>query len=168
MREGKINIQIPFPIILLVETEVSVVQTLKDYLVCKKSYIPILRNLEETLIDSQGNLYKRVGVSPLGFINVLAGFRFKYAGFGVCYVAKEIEKLGLISGEELKKKGEQIIKHKKGFYNETTLEIERWKAEFDMLRDREDILRYLFYFASPSHYNNPDIRDERWRSRRRL
>lgn len=153
--KGKTNIELSFPIISIIGKDVEVMKGLDEYTICLKSFIPNLNKLNEYIIDSQGNFYKRKEVISLGYINFLRGFSLKFAGFGVCYVDKKLEKLKELTVEELKEKGKNIIKYKKRYYNETTLNISKFENEFEILGKREDVLRHLFFFAEPTLFEKP-------------
>ena len=166
MVKGKLNLELSFPIILLVENQVSIAQEPAEFLIRKRSYIPTLRKLEEKIIDADGNAYRNTGITALGNINWFGGFSLSYTGFGVCYVSRELVKTGHLSVEELKAEGRTILQSRKRYFGGTTLNIKKWAAEFKNLTHREDVLRYVFYFAGTSYYKNPDANDKEWRSLR--
>jgi hypothetical protein len=66
---------------------------------------------------------------------------------------------------ELKQLGFDIVKSNKKHYKETTLDIPRWEQEFNFLTEKEDCLRYLFYFSDTSRFYDPDKKDVGWRER---
>lgn len=163
--KGTLNINISFPIISNIENQFYVSQTILNYTVCKRSYIPILSRLNESIIDSEGVHYKRKEVSFTSYINLLGGLSLKYGGFGASFVHKNVEKLKILSTEQLKETGNKILSYKQDFFSRTDLPIEKWRKEFEILEEREDVLRYLFYFTDTSRYHNPDIKDSQWRER---
>jgi hypothetical protein len=59
MKQGLLNIDITFPIIVQIDNEFSVMKNIKEYTICLRSYIPTLNSLPENVIDSNGTLYKR-------------------------------------------------------------------------------------------------------------
>jgi hypothetical protein len=111
--------------------------------------------LNEFIIDAKGNYYKRKEITSLGYINILGGFSLKFAGFGVCYVDKKLEKLNELTIEELKAKCKSIIKSKKSFYNATDINIKQLEKQLETVDNREFILDYLFFFAEPSYFDLP-------------
>jgi hypothetical protein len=163
---GKINIDVSFPIISMTNNDVQVFQQVVDYAICRKKSIEKLKKLNEQILDSTGILYKRGDIFPLKRVNFFGGFSLKFASFGVWYVEKEFIKLKLLTDEELKIQGRDVLRKKAKLFEGTTLNIKKWAKEFEGLTERDDLLRYLFYFAGPSYYHTPDISDRQWRSRR--
>jgi hypothetical protein len=168
MNHGKLNIDLPFPIIVFNGNDIDVIQETEHYLMCKKSRIPILAKFKETIMDCYGNEYIRTDIKPLKHINMFYGFSLPFGGFGVCYLEIKIEKIKALSNDELKERGRKIINSKRKLYSGTTLNFKKWEKEFYDLADKEDILRYLFYFAKYEYYVAPDNGDQRWRARRYL
>ncbi len=167
---GRINIDISFPIISIFKdgenSDVYVAQTVQAYTVGKKSYTNKPSGLFEIIIDSNGVLYKKNSAQPLGYINIFRGFSLKSAGFGVCYFDVELEEISVLSIQELKHYGFEILEINSSFYEGTMLPIEKWRVEFERLTSREDVLRYMYYFAGTSYYKYPDNEDHTWRERK--
>lgn len=163
---GRINIEISFPIISFTMNDIYLSQTIKTYAIAKEAQIPQLNKIDEFVIDSDGELYKRKSIKFLNYINYINGFSLKFAGFGTCYLDIELDKIKTLSTIELFDYGIKILALNEDFYSDTTLPIQKWKIEFGSLSDREDILRYMFYFANTSYYYNPDKNDNKWRDRR--
>ena len=164
--KGKINITVSFPIVLIEPGFAEVCQSLSKLTVGLKSSVPILNKRRRLIIDSDGFLYEIVLMKPLQYINFLKGFSLRWTGFGVCYMDIELAKIGPLSQEELVEYGLKIIKWKQNYFNETTLPIKERRAEFIKLKYKEDVLRYLFYFAGTEYYFSPEINDIDWRSRK--
>ena len=111
-----------------------------------------------------GNLYSEINVERLGYSNFLFGFNL--ASTSSTYFANiYLEKIQELSIEELKGTGFDILKSNENFLSGTALNIKKWQVEFKTLHDREDVLRYIFYFVDTSRYHNPDIKDTNWRER---
>lgn len=165
MKQGLLTLDISFPIIVRIENDFSVMQNIQEYTTCLRSYIPALNILPESIIDANGIMYKRGEVIFLKYINAFKGFSIKYGGFGVSYVQKQLSKIKDLTVNELKDIGLDIIKSNQNFYSGTALDIQKWQDEFKILTDKENCLRYLFYFADTSRFYDPDKKDMNWRER---
>jgi len=155
-----------FPIISIIGNEFIVSQTPQDYFVCRKDYIPELSKLKESIIDANGIHYIRGKVSFIKYINAFKGFSLKAAGFGVAYVNKQIDKIKDLSVDELKGIGQDIMRSNGNHYVNVDMDIKNWKEEFTLLKDKDEVLRYMFFFADTHRFYHPGIRDNNWRKRR--
>lgn len=158
--------ELSFPVISIIGKEFIVSQTPQDYFVCKKDYIPELSKLKENVIDANGIQFIRGKVSFVKYINAFQGFSLKAGGFGVAYVHKQIDKIKDLSVDELKEIGQDIMKSKRNHYVNVDINIKNWKVEFKLLNDKDEVLRYMFFFADTHRFYHPGIRDNNWRKRR--
>ncbi len=166
--KGKLNIHVPFPIISISEHDMYVSASLETYAVAKKSSIPELNNFSELIIDAQGVLYRRTSIRALQYINIFRGFSLGGAGFGFCYLDVELEKIIILSIEELKNYGNNAVEFNMEYYEGTTLPIKKYKTTFNALEEREDVLKYLFFFAGADYFHPPDATESDWREKRKL
>ena len=155
MKNGKINIEVEFPLIVSFEKQFYVAETVSQYTTCKKKFIPILEGLTESVIDANGILYKRHGVKFFKYVNAFLGFSIKYAGFGACYVEKELERVGAMNVDDLKRKGHQIINSNKNAFVDIDINVNEIRTEFDSLLIKEDILTYMRYLTDVSRFRKP-------------
>jgi hypothetical protein len=165
--KGSINLEIVFPIISIFKTEFSVVQTKNQFTICNNQFLEQLKKNygDYRVLDSLGNLYSNNKIERLGYTNILFGFNLA-GGTSTYFANVYLEKISELSIEELKKIGFNILKSKKDFFSGTMLNIKKWQAEFKELDNREDVLRYIFYFVDTSRYRNPDSKDLKWRENR--
>ena len=155
-----------FPIISIIGKEFIVSQTPQDYFVVKKDYIPELNKLKENIIDANGIKYIRGKVSFVKYINAFQGFSLKAGGFGAAYVNKQIDKIKDLSVDEIKQIGQDIMKSNRNHYVNVDINIKNWEEEFKLLNNKDEVLRYIFFFADTSRFYHPGIRDNDWRKRR--
>jgi hypothetical protein len=152
---GKLNIEINFPILILVGGTANVYISKEEYTICKREHIEILKQVQEILIDAQGNSYTRTEIIPLENINKLNGFSMKHLGFGYCYVERNVAKLTTMTATELKIEAKQLLQWQLANKIKEQEQIQRLAPMLDTITEREDILRYLFYFAEPSYFETP-------------
>jgi hypothetical protein len=159
-------INIAFPILCIYEGRAEVIQRYEKISRARKARIPGMKKLLQPILDCNGNEYSIIDITPKGYINPFFGFSLGHAGFGVCNLDIEYEKVKALSVEELKLIGGKIIRLNEEFYTDRDLQVERWVSEFNGLSNREDVLRYMFYLANPLYYNDPGVIDTNWRDRR--
>ena len=157
-----------FPIISIIENEFIVSQSPRDYFVCVRDHISELNKMKESIIDANGIQFIRGKVSFVKYINAFKGFSLKVGGFGAAYVNKQIDKIKDLSADELKEIGQDIMKSNKDHYVNVDINIKTWKEEYKLLNDKDEVLRYMFFFADTYRFYHPGIRDNNWRTRRGL
>ena len=155
MKKGQLNIELQFPIISIIDKDVSVFKTKKEYLTCLKSYIPVLNKLTEFIIDNNGTLYKRKTVKPLNYINFLNGFSIKYGGFGVCYVDKQVELLSELNHLELLNWNTKILKINKNSLKAGNIDVLELENNISNELDSKILIKYLFYISEPTFFIKP-------------
>ena len=165
-KKGQINIEISFPTIGISGNEFWVIQHRDDFTICNNKFLKEFNESKTKLnfLDSTGGYYRCSKIEKIGYTNILWGFNLVTMGstfFANIYLEKNEE----LSIDELKKMGISILNFQKEYFSGTTLDIRKWKLEFLALKDKEDILRFLFYFGDPGRYNDPDTKDLQWRER---
>lgn len=147
---GELTAEISFPIISLIDDQAWLFHKMADYVTCRKAAIPIIRRIEERIIDRKGILYRRGDVKPLGYINRFWGFSLQgLPGFGMCYVKKEISKLKELSIDELKEEGRKILEIRRDYIISSGLDDVLFQQGLYSAADREIVLGHLFWFTDP-------------------
>jgi len=168
-QKGLINIDISFPIIIHYFGEFGVIQLRHQLTKTNKNFIENFnqKKSEFVIIDSIGCRYILNKIEKLGYTNMFWGFSLANAGVSSYFADIYLEPLGELSTQELKELGFEILKSKENYFEEVDLdsEIKNWKKEFEQLTDRENVLRYMFYFADISRYLSPSDNDANWRKR---
>lgn len=173
--KSRINIEIQMPVIhkndSLTEgyTSYGVYQCQDDILICNNNYLKMIEDGEifnEELIDCNGILYKVKYREKLSPVNSFWGIFLPNSGFLKYHINLYLQEIQLLNENELKQIATEILKEKDDFFYNTLLPIEKWYKELQNIEDRNDILRYLFYFADPGRYYTPDQNDVNWKQRK--
>jgi hypothetical protein len=157
MKQGNLNINPSFPIIVKTGSEFSVSKNIRDYTTCLRSYIPTLNQLTETGLDSEGYLYERGRVQFLKYINIFRGFSLKYAGFGACFTQIDLRRVKQLTVQEIKNLGIEIITANREFYQGAGIDISTLEHQFTILPGRALCLKYLFHFADINQFPAPSL-----------
>ncbi len=154
--KGTINIKISFPVISKTNYGYSVSQSANEFVICNKSYLDGIKKgeIREEIIDSAGNLFRKLKTEPVGYTNILWGFDL--ASFSSTYYADVyLEKLKELTVPQLIAIGLDVLKNKPSYYSDTMLDIEKHKEVFLQLNKKEDILKYIFFFVEPTNFHSP-------------
>lgn len=141
VKKGLINKDVVFPVIVIIEGEYSVDETISEYTICKKSAIPDMEKRNEFVIDAEANYYKRIDISFLRYINPFWGFSLKYAGFGVCYAEKKLELIKSLDIDELKETYLTYIREHCEQFEDVGLDTMRMILEVKDLTTKEEVFR---------------------------
>ena len=165
MTTNSSKFNIAFPIICIYEGRVELIQRYDQVSKAKKTRIPAMKNSKNVILDCYGNECRIVNITSKGYINPFFGFSLGHAGFGVCHLHIEYEKINTLKVEELKSIGQKIVRLNEELYTDMDVNVERWVSEFENAVNEEDVLRFIFYLANPLFYNNPGVVDINWRKR---
>jgi hypothetical protein len=164
-KKGSLNLELLFPVISSYKNRFWVSQNPSKFTVCSNAFLEQFKNDKDyKIIDAAGNLYHEYRIERLGYTNFFFGCTL--GSTSSTYFANIfLEKIKEMSLQELTQVGIQIIRSNEKYFSGTMLDIERWEAEFVLLDKKDDVLRYMYYFADTSRYNNPDMKDLQWKER---